>query len=69
MKTYTDTVERTEVFTVSDDELAKERLFQIGRTDRKTGKPCASANGAYLNGWYSPETEHYYITKAAAHLL
>lgn len=69
MKTYKQDVTRTEEFTISEAELNQERQFQLGRSDRKAGKPCASANGAYLNGWYSPDTEHYYIPAAAAHLL
>lgn len=27
--------------------------YRQGRKDRLNGKPCASANGQYLNGWYS----------------
>jgi hypothetical protein len=26
--------------------------YEAGRRDRLKGKPCASANGAYLDGWY-----------------
>ena len=26
--------------------------FEAGQLDRLDGKPCASANGEYLNGWY-----------------
>jgi len=26
--------------------------YNLGRRDRLEGKPCASANGAYLDGWY-----------------
>lgn len=69
MKTYTQPITRNEVLTVSEGDLHRERNFQLGKSDRKRGKPCASANGAYLNGWYSPETDYYYITKHAAHLL
>lgn len=69
MKTYSQNITRSEQFTVSEATLNQERQFQLGKKDRKKGKPCASANGAYLNGWYSPETDYYYITKAAAHLL
>lgn len=69
MKTYNQNVTRSEQFTVSEGTLNQERQFQLGKQDRKAGKPCASANGAYLNGWYNPETDYYYIPKAAAHLL
>jgi hypothetical protein len=69
MKEYTAQVTRNEVFSVSESTLEKERTFQKGKEDRKAGKPCASANGAYLNGWYAPDTDFYYITKEAAHLL
>lgn len=62
-------VTRTEIHSVSAGDLQRERIFQLGRADRKSGRPCASANGAYLNGWYSQELPHYYITAAAAHLL
>ena len=27
--------------------------FEKGRSDRLRGLPCRSANGAYLDGWYS----------------
>lgn len=27
--------------------------FEQGRADRIAGDPCRSANGAYLDGWYS----------------
>ena len=27
--------------------------FDRGREDRVAGRPCRSANGNYLNGWYS----------------
>jgi hypothetical protein len=66
---YTVEVTRTEIRSVSEADLERERIFQAGRADRKAGKPCASANGAYLNGWYNPDTLHYYITADAAHLL
>lgn len=69
MNEYTQPVTRTEVFDVSDWELNKERNFQLGKSHRKQGLPCASVNGAYLDGWYNPETEFYFITKHAAHLL
>ena len=29
-----------------------------GQRDRLTGLPCASANGLYLDGWYSPERDY-----------
>ncbi len=66
---YIESVTRTEVFTVSESDLRKEKAFQIGKNDRKNGLPCKSANGAYLNGWYNPDKDFYYITPAAAHLL
>ena len=31
----------------------KSSEFEQGRADRLAGKPCGSANGAYLDGWYS----------------
>ena len=66
---YSQPVTRTEIFELSKDDLRKERQFQRGKTHRGKGLPCMSTNGAYLNGWYEPETEFYYIPKAAAHLL
>jgi hypothetical protein len=66
---YSALVSRMEVFTVSKRELALETDFQHGKSDRLAGKPCASAGGAYLNGWYSPEVEFYYIPKAAAEIF
>lgn len=72
MKTYTysEPVTRLEVFQVSEAELNLERLFQLGKAERKAGLPCKSANGAYLNGWYSTDEQpYYYITAHASHLL
>ena len=66
---YKQTVGRVETFSVTRRDIERERAFQQGKQDRKDGKPCASANGAYLNGWYSPDTDYYYIPAAAAHLL
>jgi hypothetical protein len=34
-------------------EIAPSHDFQKGRADRVLGLPCRSANGAYLDGWYS----------------
>lgn len=36
---------------VNLSDSAKE--FDRGRADRIAGEPCRSANGSYLNGWYS----------------
>lgn len=33
--------------------VAYDRNFDDGRHDRLSGLPCRSANGAYLDGWYS----------------
>lgn len=32
---------------------SRAKMFDTGRQDRLTGKPCSSANGSYLDGWYS----------------
>lgn len=32
---------------------SREDYFAEGRSDRIAGKPCRSANGGYLDGWYS----------------
>jgi hypothetical protein len=72
MKTYEYRAEvtRTETFSVYPDALNSEIRFQAGKADRAAGLPCLSANGAYLNGWYSDaETRFYYIPESAAHLL
>ena len=69
MKFYKSEATRIEELQVSEATLQKEAQFQLGKLHRKKGLPCMSANGAYLNGWYSPETDYYYITKEAAHLL
>lgn len=37
----------------SKPQLQKAKHWDEGRTDALAGKPCASANGAYLEGWYS----------------
>jgi hypothetical protein len=34
------------------------RWWLQGQSDRLAGKPSASANGRYLEGWYSPERMH-----------
>lgn len=66
---YAMSITRMEIFEVSNATLQKERNFQIGKSHRKAGLPCMRTDGAYLNGWHSPETDYYYITKHAAHLL
>jgi len=35
--------------------LERVRQFRMGQQDRKAGQPCKSTDGAYLDGWYSPE--------------
>jgi hypothetical protein len=37
---------------ICDTCLEKGTEWQKGKADRKAGKPCESANGAYLDGWY-----------------
>ena len=69
MKTYNSPVTRIEELQVTEPTLQKEAQFQLGKLHRQKGLPCMSSNGAYLNGWYSPEKDFYYITKEAAHLL
>lgn len=34
-------------------EQSRSKFWTEGRQDRLDGKPCRSANGAYLEGWYS----------------
>jgi len=31
------------------------QIFRMGQQARKEGKPCSSANGHFLDGWYNPE--------------
>lgn len=31
------------------------KAFRIGQVDRLNGKPCGSAKGLYLDGWYAPD--------------
>lgn len=69
MPEFTEQVTRTEIFHVSEAVLNRERMFQKGKADRKAGQFCRSPNGAYVNGWNSPDTDYYYITASAAHLL
>ena len=45
----------------SDAEFQKEIEFLHGKMDREYGKICGSANGAYLDGWYSTEEKKYYF--------
>ena len=46
------------------DDLREKRIrdryqrWLAGKNDRLDGKPCASANGTYLDGWYSQDTAH-----------
>jgi hypothetical protein len=45
--------------------LNKVSQYRKGQLDRKLGEPCKSANGAYLDGWYSPGQDvPPYITRA-----
>ena len=34
-------------------QLSRANQWEQGRADRLAGKPCSSANGAHLEGWYS----------------
>ena len=45
----------------TEDSYRKHALYVDGQTDRKNGKGCLSANGAYLNGWYAPDAGPYYL--------
>lgn len=47
---------------LTERQIDQEMNFQKGRTDRREGLPCRSANGAYLIGWYNPEKPCYYVT-------
>lgn len=39
--------------------------FRLGQLHRRKSLPCMSANGSYLDGWYSPEKEiPPYVTEA-----
>lgn len=69
MKEYTTIIEVKVVLSISDGQLNRERQFQKGKQDRKKGLCCMSNHGAYLEGWYNPDKNYYYITKDAAHLL
>lgn len=35
--------------------LKEYKVWLEGHSDRLTGQPCKSADGLYLDGWYSPE--------------
>ncbi len=59
---------------VSDQKLkhdrAKYRRWLQGQSDRLAGKPCSSANGNYLDGWYAPDATipDYFTHEYAAQL-
>ena len=36
----------------------EQEFYTMGVYDRKEGKPCRSANGAYLDGWYAVPSRH-----------
>lgn len=42
---------------LSNDEIRRLNRYRQGQYDRRQEKPCASANGDYLNGWYDPFEE------------
>ncbi len=69
LHTYKKEVTRTEIFQISEAELNRERKFQKGKQDRLAGKPCAFTDGCYLDGWYNPQIELYFISKEAAQFL
>ena len=66
---YETSVTRTEIHYVSDTDIKNERQFRLGQIDRRLGEPCKSTNGAYLNGWYSPCFDSYYVPADAVHLV
>lgn len=42
---------------LSEDESRRLNNYRQGQYDNRANKPCASANGDYLNGWYDPFEE------------
>ncbi len=40
-------------------QASRAKQWSIGRLDRLNGEPCKSANGAYLEGWYSVEPKQH----------
>lgn len=40
-------------FTDDEDDCRSTSQFELGRSDRRHKLPCRSANGSYLDGWYS----------------
>lgn len=42
---------------LSEDEIRRVNNYRQGQYDGRQKKPCASANGDYLNGWYDPFEE------------
>lgn len=48
-------------------DLRKCGEFRLGQIHRQKGMPCCSANGAYLDGWHSPDRScPPYITETQA---
>jgi hypothetical protein len=48
-------------------QLRRHGQYTLGRLHRAKGLPCMSANGAYLDGWYSsPGSDFYFITAKQA---
>jgi hypothetical protein len=37
---------------LSEDEMKRVNNYRQGQSDNRVNKPCASANGDYINGWY-----------------
>ncbi len=50
----------------NSDKIRKHNKFREGQNDRKSGNPCKSSNGAYLDGWYQPDKKAYFITEDQA---
>jgi len=46
--------------------VRKHLAFKLGQQHRKEGIGASSANGAYLDGYYSPDVAFFFITKSQA---
>lgn len=47
------------------NEIARQRMYQQGVSDREAGKPCKINSGAYLNGYHDTDADGslYYVTR------
>ena len=51
----------------SPEKTLRVRHYRTGAEDRLHGRPCASNNGDYLAGWYTPTRLPDFLTEGQQH--